>query len=135
MKQIVNFSISLLFTFLFFSCTQADGDGDWDDNIKLSGKVFEFNATGDSITVTTGGTWWWLNAVRVNGSHFCDFGSVNLEADQYKIKQDCFVVERRNTNTLFIKVVPNTQCTKRTVVVCLQDGDYYDFVTITQKAK
>jgi len=44
-------------------------------------------------------------------------------------------VERRNTNTLFIKVVPNTVCTKRTIKVCLQDGDYFDFVTITQKAK
>lgn len=135
MKQIVNFSISLLFTLMFFSCTQADGDGDWDDNIKLSAKVFEFSAAGDSATVTTGGSWWWLNAVSVNDKQYHDFGSLSMEDDKYKIQQDCFIVERRNTNTLFIKVVPNTLCTKRTVVVCLQDGDYFDFVTITQKAK
>ena len=60
---------------------------------------------------------------------------VDLQADNYIIKQDCFVVERRDKNTLFIKAEANPNNVKRIISVGLEAGDYFDRVTVTQKAK
>jgi len=133
MKKIMKLTFSVLFIITLFSCSRKDGD--WDDNIKLSKKNIEFSATADSATITTGGSWWWVNNVSVNGKYYYGFTGVTPEADTYKIQQDCFVVERRNKNTLFIKVDENPESIKRTIIVCLEAGDYFDYVTITQKPR
>ncbi len=134
MRQILSFTLLTVFMITINSCSK-EKVGKWDDNIKLSNKNVEFSALADSVTITTGGSWWWISDVSVNGVWFYNFKNINLEADSYSIKQDCFVVERRDKNTLFIKVDENPLSVQRIITVGLQAGDYGDRVTITQKPK
>ncbi|MDP4240687.1 MAG: hypothetical protein Q8904_14585 [Bacteroidota bacterium] len=131
MKKIVNLSLSIIFSIIFFSCSQQDGG--WDDNIKLSRKTVEFSAAADSVLVTTGGISWWVNNVSVDSNGCKYYPGVTAEVDTFTIQHDCFIVKRRNKNTLFIKVDKNTQSINRTITVCLEAGDYFDYVTVTQK--
>jgi len=133
MKKILHISTLLTLILILFSCSAKIGD--WDDNIKLSTKSVEFGAAPDSVTITTGGSWWWVNNVSVNGKSYCGFAGVSAEADTYKIQQDCFLVERRNKNTLFIKIGENKESIKKTIIVNLEAGDYFGSVMITQKPR
>jgi hypothetical protein len=117
------------------SCSDTRKDGDWDDVIKLSSKSVELSALADSVTIKTGGSWWWVTNVSVDGKYYNGFAGVDLLSDSYSIRQDCFVVERRDKNTLFIKVEANPNSVKRTITVGLEAGDYFDGVVVTQKAK
>ena len=117
-----------------YSCSEKEL-GDWDDNIKLSTKAVEFSSLSDSVTIKTGGSKWWVSNVSVNSDWFYGFKDINLEADSYTIQQDCFVVERRDKNTLFIKVDENPLKVQRVITVGLQAGNYFDRVTITQKPR
>ena len=115
--------------FIISSC------GMWRDNIHLSMKKAEFSADGDSVLITTKGGGWWVSCISVNDSNYYDFKGVNVITDHYKITGNCFVVERRDKFTLFISLSANQEITKRIVKVNLEDGDYFDWVTITQKPK
>lgn len=132
------FNIIFLATLAIISSNCADKmtkEGDWDDCIKLSTKSVEFNSFKDSVFIKTGGTGWWVTDVSVNEQYFYNFENINLTANYFFIKQDCFTVERRDKNTLFIKVEENPLSTKRIITVGLEAGDYFDRVTITQKSK
>lgn len=119
---------------ILYSCSNRK-DGDWDDNIKLSKKSVEFNSSCDSVIIKTGGSWWWITDISVDNINYYDFSDVDLQADSYSIKHDCFVVERRGRNTLFIKLDENPLNVRRIMTIGLEAGDYFDRVTITQKAK
>jgi hypothetical protein len=134
MRYRKNFGFWVFVVLLLVSCTTKDKEGDWDDNIKLSGRTFEIGASADSVIVTTGGSSWWINNVSVNGDSYYALSS-DFSVSGYKIQHDCYIVERRNKNTLFVKVAENTGAVKRTIVVGLQAGDYFDSVTIIQKPK
>ena len=130
MKKVSIFSLLILsITLILSSC------GHWSDNIKLSTKSAKFSANGDSIIVTTKGGWWWLTGITVDNNHFYNFDGIDVHADSYTVKQDCFVFERRDRFTLFIKLEPNTLNTNRKVIIELESGDYFDRVTITQNPK
>lgn len=133
MKRIAFVTLIIVFTVSFFSCTE-EKDGDWDDNIKLSAKAVNFNASSDSVTITTEGSWWWITDVSVNGDYYGGTEDIYLDSAQYTIDHDCFVVERRDKNTLFIRLEANPLSVQRTIVVDLEAGDYFDRVTITQEA-
>ena len=109
--------------------------GKWHDNIKLSTKAVEFGANTDSVTITTKGDSWWVTDVTVNNERFNVFESINTGSEKYSIKKDCFVVERRDKNTLFIKVDSNTLNVKRIITIGLEAGDYFDRVKIAQPPK
>jgi hypothetical protein len=117
---------------LLHGCIRLDGK--WDDNIKLSARKVEFSADGDSVTIKTKGTWWWITDVTVNRQNYFNFG-INPDSESYSIKDGCFVVERRDAHTLFIKVDANPKDSVRVITVGLEAGDYFDRVTVTQKAK
>jgi len=134
MKITLHFAFWIVLITALYSCSDTK-DGDWDDNIKLSTKAVEFSALSDSVTITTGGSWWWVTDVSVNATNFYGFEGINLEAENYTIARDCFVVERRGKNTLFIKVEENPLTVPRIVTVGLEAGDYFDRVTITQKPR
>ena len=123
-------SIFILFvlsiTLILSSC------GGWRDNIKLSTKTAEFSAKGDSILIRTKGDSWWLSNITVDGKIFDKFDGIDVLADSYIVKQDCFIFQRRDKNTLFIKLEPNPLNHKRTVIFELEAGDYFGRVTITQ---
>lgn len=134
MKQILSITLMIVSFITIYSCSEKEL-GDWDDNIKLSTKAVEFSSLSDSVTIKTGGSKWWVSDVSVNSDWFYGFKDINLEADSYTIQQDCFVVERRDKNTLFIKVDENPHKVQRVITVGLQAGDYFDRVTITQKPR
>jgi len=130
MKRILSITLLIVsFITTIYSC------GKWADNIKLSTKHVEFSALSDSVKITTVGSWWRVSDVSVNSKYFYEFKDINREADSYIIKQDCFVVERIDKNTLFIKVDGNPLNVQRIITVGLEAGDYFDRVTITQKPK
>jgi hypothetical protein len=127
MKKASNFILFVLsITLILSSC------GGWRDNIKLSTKSAEFSAKGDSILITTKGDSWWLSNITVDNKIFDKFDGIDVLSDSYIVKQDCFIFQRRDGNTLFIKLEPNLLSVKRTVIFELEAGDYFDRVTITQ---
>lgn len=136
MKNILFFFSVVTIISVLNSCSdKQDLIGKWDDNIKLSTKAVEFDANSDSVIITTQGDWWWITDVTVDNETFSAFEGVNMESYNYSIKQDCFIVERRDKNTLFIKVDENLLSTPRIITVGLEAGDYFDRVTITQASK
>jgi len=133
MKKIAAFIIMFLVSaMLLTSCIIREGA--WKDNIKLSDRSVEFSAQADSVIITTKGEWWWVCSISVDSNFFSGF-TINPDSENYKIEQDCFVVERRDKHTLFIRLDENPVNAVRIVRVGLEAGDYFDTVTITQKAK
>jgi hypothetical protein len=120
----------ILFISLFLSSC-----GGWKDNIKLSTKSVVFSGNGDSVLISTKGGGWWISSISVDDTNYAHFPGVDILADSYVIKEDCFVVERRQKYTLFIKLDENHLNVSRIVKVVLEDGDYHDGVTITQEPK
>lgn len=131
-KNLISALLLILFI-TFNACTRKEGD--WDDNIQLSLKTAEFSALGDSVTVKTGGDWWWIYNISVNDTYYRGSTDSTYTLESYVVQHDCFVVERKDKNTLFIKVDENTTHEVRVIKVQLEAGDYFDRVTITQKAK
>jgi hypothetical protein len=127
----VTISILLILTIILslLSC------GKWPDNIKLSTKSAEFSANGDSILITTQGDTLVLMEIIVDGKIYNNFDGIDVHSDRYTVKLDCFTFERRELNTLFIKLEPNTLNLKRIVKFHIHAGDYSDNVTITQNPK
>ena len=134
MKRTIYIVLLVALVVVLNACSKDD-DGHWSDIIKLSANEADFSATGDSISITTEGDWWWVTEVRVDSVDYYNFKDVDLESNNYTIQDDCFVVERRGKNSLFIKVDENMSNNSRVVVVELEAGDYFDRVTINQAPK
>jgi len=138
MKNKLNIFYLIALTLFIYSCSKSNNDrpiGQWDDIIKLSTNKVAFKSTTDSITIKTQGDWWYITEISVDKNKFSNFQGVDVLSDHYVIKQDCFIVERRDKNTLFIKLDPNPNSVKRVVIVGLGAGDYFDRVVITQAPK
>ena len=131
MKRTITYILIIFFVNLCLSSCW----GLWKDNIKLSTRSAVFNGNGDSILITTKGGGWWISSISVDGKNYANFPGVNILSDSYVIKEDCFVVERREKYTLFIKLDENPLNINRIVNVILEAGDYHDGVRITQKPK
>jgi hypothetical protein len=130
MKKVFISNILILsITLILSSC------GRWSDNIHLSTKSAEFSADGDSLIVTTKGSTWMISGITVDSEHFYNFDGIDILASSYTIKQDCFTIERRDRNTFSIKLEANPLNVKRIVIIEIEDGDYFDRVTITQNPK
>lgn len=128
-------SILLLGTIiLLLSCTDEKQEGDWDDNIKLSTDQANFSVGTDSVTITTGGDWWWISEITFDDSvySYYDRADIDLESDAYSISEAEFSVERRDPTTLFVKIHANPTGSERTMKIILEAGDYFDQVRITQ---
>ena len=129
--------ISFLVFFLVTSCSdKKDPIGKWDDIIKLSTREVKLSAGADSATITTEGNWWWVNGISFNDSTYIyyDNDDVDLESDSYTIVEDDFVVERRDKNTLFVKLGENTTGNERLMNISLEAGDYFDYLNVEQSA-
>lgn len=110
--------------------------GKWDDIIKLSTKSVELTAQADSVTITTQGDWWWVDEISFQDSTYSYYNreDINLESDAYSITEDAFTVERRDKNTLFVRLKENNTGAERTMSIGLEAGDYFDHVNIQQAA-
>jgi len=137
MKKISYILCLLTITALISSCSHSNKEvpiGQWGDIIKLSTKNVEFDANANSVTITTEGDWWWVTGVTVNDERFEVSDNINVESDHYIIQQDCFTVERKDKNTLYIEIDENPSNAERIIVVGLEAGDYFDGVKITQSS-
>ncbi len=136
--QTMNKIIHLTFCVVFItSCSdKEDIIGKWDDNIKLSTKNVELSSGADSVIITTEGDWWWIDGISFEDSTYIyyDRDDVNLESDSYLIKEEYFIVERRDKNTLFVKLYKNSTANERIMNISFEAGNYFDYVTITQAA-
>jgi len=124
--------------FILISCSDnEDPIGKWDDIIKLSTKNVNLTAKTDSVTITTEGDWWWINGIAFEDSTYSYYNrdDINLESDYYSIKEEHFVVERQDKNTLFVKIFENNTGTERQMNISLEAGNYFDYVTIIQSAQ
>jgi hypothetical protein len=126
-------SIYRLFVFSVFMTLTACGS--WPDNIKLSVKSAAFSPDGDSLTVTTKGGSWWLTNIKADNIYYDKFDGIDVLSDSYTIKQDYINFERRDRKTIFIRLDPNATMNVRTVIFELEDGDYFDRITITQNGR
>jgi len=123
--------------FILISCKDKENPiGKWDDNIKLSTKSVELTAQADSVTITTQGDWWWIDGISFQDSTYSYYNreDINLESDAYSIQEDAFTVERRDKNTLFVRLKENNTGAERTMNIGLEAGDYFDHVSIKQAA-
>ncbi len=134
MKKIMTLIIGI---YILVSCSDKvieEPIGYADDTIKLSIKNVDFTAQVDSITITTEGNWWWINEISFEDSTYIysNRDDINLESDSYSIKEEHFVVERRDKNTLFVKITENDTRKERQMNITLQAGNYFDYVLIKQ---
>ena len=123
--------------FIIMSCSDEEEPiGKWDDIIKLSTSNVEFGAGTDSVTITTEGDWWWINDISFEDSTYFYYHreDLNLESDSYLIKEEGFIVERRDKNTLFVKLGENNTGKERILKITLEAGNYFDYVSIKQVA-
>ncbi len=132
----MNKSIILTFCIIIMSSCSDKEDliGKWDDNIKLSTKNVEFSSEVDSVTITTEGDCWWIDAITFENSTYGYYGreDINLESDSYSIIEEQFLVERRDKNTLFVKINKNNTGEERIMNITFEAGDYFDYVNIKQ---
>lgn len=133
MKNHLFLSITALVLF-FVSCSETEYINKWDDNIHLSQKTATFNAVGDSITITTGGSGWWITEIAIDEVIYTVMTEIDIQSESYSVTKNGITAQRRNKNTLFIKADANTLTTNRIISVGLEDGNYFDGVRITQKA-
>lgn len=135
LKQSLKICLSI---FLLASCSDSKEDtiGKWDDNIKLSAKSATLKAVEDSVSIITKGSWWWVDGISFDGDNYSYYNSdeVDIESDSYSIKEDGFVVERRDKHELFIKLEENKTESERVLSISLQAGNYFDYVSIKQSA-
>lgn len=119
--------IILLFT---LSCSKSK-DGVWEDKIKLSERNIEFSASSDSITITTEGESWRIRQVSFNGK--TNFEISENSSGRFHIQEEEFIIDRRQSNELFIRLTRNDTGSERILMVALDDGNYFDGIKITQK--
>lgn len=136
MQSIYLFSFIMIIALLSSCSDKEDPIGKWDDNIKLSTKSAEFNAKSDSIIIKTEGDWWWIEQISLGDNHYQYYNrtDIDLESTSYFIKEADFVVERRDENTLFIKLNRNNTGKERIMTISLEAGDYFDYINIKQLA-
>lgn len=129
-----NFSILILGVLFitFFSCSKNE-DGKWDDNIKLSTKLVEFNSSENLATITTGTNSWWLNGISLNANQI-DLQQINKTSQSFIVETSEFKVERINGNIIKVKMNANSTNLERTLIISLQNGDYFDRVKVKQNA-
>ena len=108
--------------------------GRWPDNIHLSVKDITFNAEADSTIIRTEGTWWWIPGISINDTTFfyTNIDGIDLQGESYILKNDCFIVEKRNNTTIFVKLDANTTGNERFMTITFESGDYFDYVHIRQ---
>ena len=122
--------VLLLLMAVLFSCSEAEQDGDWDDNIGLSQKEVQLSSSEDSIVITTKQVGWWINEVSLNGTR--DFEPTENANGNFLLDEEGFFIERRSPKELYVEMSPNATGSERKLRIGLQNGNYFDGVIIIQ---
>ena len=127
-----SFLLIVIVTATLLSCAKKN---EIIDGIQLNKKSFSINKNTQIIVVTTKGINWWI------GSAMKDSSYLNLQpqvsgtsfADCNGMFADSTVeIKRSHCVTLQIKINENKTNASRKFAIQLEDGDYFDQVTIIQ---
>ncbi|WP_196887459.1 hypothetical protein [Aureivirga sp. CE67] len=138
MKEKWLLSIITVLFLSFISCDSDDSeelDGKWQDIIKISKKELSINAESNSVLITTEGASWWINGISLNGDSNYDLQQLDTSQDNFIIEENEFKVERKNAKELHIFMTENPTENKRSLIISLQAGNYFDGITIIQSGK
>lgn len=123
----------LLILLSSIACSNETLIGKWEDIIKLSQKKVFFDANENTITITTEGEWWWINAISLNNTYI-DFSEIDTTLDNYSIVKPEFTFERIDATIIKIKMSENLAETERILRISIEAGDYFDGIVVTQSA-
>lgn len=122
--------ISVLFWSLISCNPKEQPIGLWDDNIKLSTKEVTIGSKATSLVITTKGTWWWLNNIKLNEKSY-EIDKINT-SKEFIIEETAFKIERKNATEIHIFMSENKTDSKRILTVSLQAGNYFDWFKVIQ---
>jgi hypothetical protein len=131
MKKIISI-LFLGFIFITFLSCSKNEDGKWEDNIKLSTKLVEFNSSENLTTITTETNSWWLDGIAFNGNQI-DLQQINQTSQNFIVENSDFTIERINGNIIKIKMNENSTSAERIINIALQNGNYFDGIKVIQK--
>ena len=80
-----------------YSCTDKK-DGDWDDNIKLSKKEFQFNSLENTAQITTVGDSWWISEIYFKNGQTLDLSDMDTTSKNFVITESQFTLERKGND-------------------------------------
>ncbi len=98
----------------------------------------ELTSKTDSVIITTKGNWWGIEGISFENRTYRyyeredDRENIDTESDSYSIIEECFVLERRDKNTLFVKINENNTGKERIMNITFSAGNYFDYVCIKQ---
>lgn len=134
MKKLL-FTLFTALSFLIISCSSDESSGGivggGTDPIKLSNKNISFSSDAHSVTITSQSKWWRVSDLRINDERF-GFNSEIAAQQSFVLKYNEFQIERKDGTTIIISINKNTTNQDRTLVVTLQEGNYYDYINIKQ---
>lgn len=128
MKKNFNF---IFFISLFYTFTSCHNDevGNATDTIGLETREVIFNSNKDSIELQTKkGDNWWLTEISTKDTIY----RAHSIHDKV-IEGGGIYIEKTGHKSLFIKVTPNTTNSERLFKAVIQDGNYYNTISIKQK--
>lgn len=125
--------IFVIFELALYSCGETALDGQSDDVIQLSSTEVSFAASEDSTTLTTQGSSWWLIGVRSDHNAYYTFDDIDVLSANFQLQIDGLTVKRLDGTRLFLKVSANTTGENRQFYVDLQDGNFFQVVSIVQE--
>ena len=119
--------------FLLVACGNSEDDivGKWDDNIKLSQKEVSVSGESNAIDITTEGTGWWIAEIFLDNKNY-DLSETNTIAEDFVISKEEFSISRTDAKKLHIEIFANTTGEDRVLKIFLQNGDYFDSISIRQ---
>ncbi|MCQ4034961.1 hypothetical protein [Kaistella montana] len=130
MKRAAIFLTFFFFAISLISCEREDGK--WDDNIKLSQKNVTVNSNANTIEITTQSTYWWLNEISFNGNN-ADLSSIDKFSKNFIYTTSDYKVERKEDGKKIIIIMnENSSNLNRSLIVGLQNGDYFDGIKVIQ---
>lgn len=114
---------------LLISCGDNGNDigGKWSDNIKLSTRSVEFDKSSNSATITTKNNKWWFSSISTDGIE----EPIHHEETVYN--SEWFTIEKTEEGKIIISVKENDSNKERQFRLILQNGNYFDYVSVKQK--
>ncbi len=114
------------------SCAKNNGAT---DSIHIAKKIFSINKNMQTVLVNTIGTKWWIGSVMKNATYLNlqpQITGIILTDCKEKLADSTIEIQRSNCDTMLIKLNENKTNAFRKFNVILEDGDYFDYITITQ---
>ena len=135
MKEKLILGVISILILVLTSCNSNEPDGKWDDNVKLSEKEVTISAEPNALTITTKGTWWWINAISLNDDWNYDISEIDTSKNDFFIDDIDFIIERKNSTEIHISLTENKTKVDRILTIALQAGNYFDGIKIIQTGK